>query len=277
MACYVVVAGSNYVGTRNQLGGCENDVTTTVTLHQELGHQVEWLKGTEATRQAILDRLDAAYDQAGPDDLVWFKWSGHGTQVRDADGDENDPWDEAICPDDSVRRGGPMLTDDDLYRPAAKAFARGVRVIAELDSCFSGEFHRALQLVDDQDVVVGVRFLPPAFHLPPAQRDRAAALWQPRAPRTRVATGALALSACRETQLAQEYPVDGKVQGAATYHSTQALRALMAAMDGGPLQATYRDWWRMTADLVNDPDQVPVLGGTASQKRWIVGAERGRR
>lgn len=273
MTVYTVVAGSNYVGTRNQLSGCENDVDTTVALHRELRHEVETLKGTEATRQAILDRLDAAYDQAGPDDLVWFKWSGHGTQVRDADADENDPWDEAICPDDAIRRGGPMLTDDDLYRPAAKANARGVRVVAELDSCFSGEFHRALQLVDDQDVVVAVRFLPPAFHLPPAQQKRAAAGWQPQGPRARIATGALALSACKETQLASEYPVAGKVQGAATYHSTQALRELLA--NGATVN--YRDWWKATAARVNDPDQVPVLGGTASQKRWIVGAERGRR
>ena len=273
MTAFILVAGSNYVGTRNQLQGCLTDVETTVRLHQDLGHQVEWLKGTDATRQGILDRLDAAYAQAGPDDLVWFKWSGHGTQVRDADADENDPWDEAICPDDSVRSGSPMLTDDDLYGRAAPAHARGVRVIAELDSCFSGEFHRILQLVDDQDVIVGIRFLPPAFHLPPAQRKRAAAAWRPRQHRTRLATGALALSACRETQLAQEYPVGGKVQGAATYHSTQALRELLAA----GATVNYRDWWKATAARVNDPDQVPVLGGTSSQKRWLVGAVRGRR
>jgi len=273
VAVYALVCGSNYVGTRNQLQGCENDVDTTVRLHIELYHQVESLKGTDATRQGILDRLDAAYDQAGPDDLVWFKWSGHGTQVLDIDGDENDPWDEAICPDDSIRHGGPMLTDDDLYTRAAPAHARGVRVIEELDSCFSGEFHRALQLVDDHDVLVQVRFRPPAFHLPPAQVDRAAELWRTAPPRRRLATGALALSACREKQLASEYPVEGKVQGAATYWSTRMLRTMLANGE----TPTYRAWWQATALAVNDPDQIPVLGGTSSQRRWLVGQPRGRR
>jgi hypothetical protein len=206
--------------------------------------------------------------QAGPDDGVEFDWSGHGTNARDRDGDETDRLDEAICPDDFQRSG--VIIDDQLYELAAPAFARGVRVVFKLDSCYSGKFHRLTFNVDDQGVTSTARFLPPAW-LPPEQRPLDTWTFPPRA---KSRPGALAFSACRENQLAQEYPVDGKIQGAMTYHSTTALRELL---DHGGHLVNYRDWLRATVAAVNDPDQVPVLDGTASQKRWLVGRERGRR
>jgi hypothetical protein len=264
----VVVAGSDYLGTSAQLGGCGHDVDTNVQLHQELGHQVVWLKGAEATKAAILSTLAEALADAGPDDGVEFDWSGHGTNARDRDGDETDRLDEAIVPDDFQRSG--VILDDQLYELAAPAFARGVRVVLKLDSCYSGKFHRLVFNVDDQGVMVGTRFLPPGW-LPEEIRPDPAA---PRGARAKSRPGALAFSACQESQLAQEYPVDGKVQGAMTYWSTRALLTLLE--QGNPMP-NYRDWCRDTAALVNDPDQVPVLDGTASQKRWLVGQARGRR
>jgi hypothetical protein len=264
MSWSAVVAGTNYTGTSAQLAGCENDVDTNVHLHQELGHQVVWLKGAEATRAAILSTLAEALADAGPDDGVELDWSGHGTNARDRDGDETDRLDEAIVPHDFQQAG--VILDDQLYELAAPAFARGVRVVLKLDSCYSGKFHRLVFNVDDRGVMVGTRFLPPGW-LPEEIRPDPAA---PRGARAKSRPGALAFSACRESQLAQEYPVDGKVQGAMTYHSTMALRSLLA--DGEPIN--YRDWCWATVARVNDPDHVPVLEGTAAQKRWLVGQER---
>jgi hypothetical protein len=272
---FAVVAGTNYFGTNAQLAGCETDVDTNGALHRELGAQVVSLKGGQATRAAILSTLTDALADAGPDDGVEFDWSGHGTNARDRDGDETDRLDEAICPDDFRSAG--VVIDDQLYELAAPAFARGVRVVLKLDSCYSGKFHRATFNVDDQGVMVATRFLPPGW-LPPEIRPDPDA---PRAPRVKARPGALAFSACRENQLAQEYPVDGKIQGAMTCWSTKALlgdadRKIKGLLEqGGPVN--YRDWMRATVALVNDPDQVPVLDGTAAQKRWLVGRERGRR
>lgn len=267
MTWYALVAGTNYRGSPAELAGCETDADTNLALHRDLGAQAVSLKGPEATRANLLGVLAEVLSEAGPDDGVEFDWSGHGTNARDRDGDEHDQADEAICPDDYDRAG--VLTDDRLYELAAPAFARGVRVVFKLDSCYSGQFHRMAFNVDDHGVMVATRFLPPAW-LPEAVRPAPSA---PRAPRAKARPGALAFSACREKQLAQEYPVEGKVQGAFTYWSTRALRQLLNR--GGPV--SYRDWCRATVALVNDPDQVPVLDGTASQQRWLVGAERGRR
>jgi hypothetical protein len=272
---YAVVAGTNYWNTNAQLAGCETDVDTNVALHRKLGAQVAVLKGAEASKAAILSTFVGALAEAGPDDGVELDWSGHGTNARDRDGDETDRLDEAICPDDFSRSG--VIIDDQLYELAAPAFARGVRVVFKLDSCYSGKFHRLVFNVDDQGVMVATRFLPPAW-LPPEIRPDPAA---PRAPRAKARPGALAFSACQENQLAQEYPVGGKVQGAMTYWSTVALlgdadQEIQGLLEqGGPVN--YRDWLRETVARVNDPDQVPVLDGTAAQRRWLVGQERGRR
>jgi hypothetical protein len=267
MTWYAVIAGTNYEGTSAQLAGCLNDADTNAALHRDLGAQVAVLKGPEASKAAILATFAGALAEAGPDDGVELDWSGHGTNARDRDGDETDRLDEAIVPDDYQRSG--VILDDQLYELAASAFAQGVRVVFKLDSCYSGKFHRLVFNVDDQGVMVATRFLPPGW-LPAEIRPDPAA---PRAPRAKARPGALAFSACRESQLAQEYPVDGKVQGAMTYWSTVALRQMLE--DGG--YVNYRTWCRVTAHLINDPDQVPVLDGTASQKRWLVGQERGRR
>jgi hypothetical protein len=266
---YSVIAATNYEGTSAQLSGCLNDADTNAALHRTLGAQVEELKGTQASRAAILSTFAAALDGAGADDGVELDWSGHGTTAKDRDGDETDPWDEAICPDDFQRTG--LIVDDQLYELAAPAFARGVRVVLKLDSCYSGKFHRLTLNLDDQGIQVATRFFPPGW-LPPEIRPQFEAQ-QPARVKSR--PGALGFSACQEHQLANEYPIDGKVQGAFTYHSTQALLDLLNTYDEARIN--YRDWCRATVARVNDPDQVPVLDGSGSQKRWLVNRERGRK
>jgi hypothetical protein len=266
---YAVVAGTDYAGSSAALQGCEHDVDTNVHLHRTFGAQVAVLKGRDASKAAILGTIAEALAEAGPDDGVELDWSGHGTNARDRDGDEHDRLDEAIVPDDFQRSG--VIVDDQLYALDAPAFARGVRVVFKLDSCYSGAFHRLVFNLDDQGIVARARFLPSAW-LPPEIRPDPAA---PRAPRVKARPGALAFSACQEGQLANEYPVDGQVQGALTYHSAVAFYHLV--QERGEGRVNYRDWHRETVALVNDPDQVPVLDGTAGQKRWLVGRERGRR
>ncbi len=49
--------------------------------------------------------------QAGDSLLLHF--SGHGSQKRDTDGDEEDGMDETICPMDYERAG--VIVDDELF------------------------------------------------------------------------------------------------------------------------------------------------------------------
>jgi len=85
------------------------------------------------TKANILIALQAIVSASGPNDEIWFHYSGHGTQIRDTNGDESDGLDEAIVPVNYKTAG--MIGDDDLYQ-----LIRGIRCRAFLafDSCHSG-------------------------------------------------------------------------------------------------------------------------------------------
>src|SRR5208337_4890722 len=81
--------------------------------------------------------------QAG-DNLV-FHYSGHGSQVRDAEGDElDDGKDEVICPADFNWTDG-FIKDDDLAALIG-GLKKGVRLEVILDSCHSGTGTREIIL-----------------------------------------------------------------------------------------------------------------------------------
>ena len=101
------------------------------------------LLGAAATRdsiEAILTQWLPAH--VGVSDRVLIYYSGHGAQVLDLDGDEEDGLDETICPVD-VLPDSPArdIRDDELRRWLTALTAREKLVI--LDSCHSGTATRA--------------------------------------------------------------------------------------------------------------------------------------
>ena len=102
----------------------------------------------EATSARLDRELTALADRAGPDDAVLFYYCGHGTQVPDLDGDEEDGWDEALATADprpallttadSLKL---VLSDDRIAELLARFKTRNVTVI--FDSCHSGTAVRA--------------------------------------------------------------------------------------------------------------------------------------
>lgn len=95
-----------------------------------------------ATRKAILSALDHAAKMLYAGDLLIFYVSGHGAQVPDYDGDEEDGLDEVFCAADG------LLTDDEKAAALAK-FRPGVRVDAGADTCHAatGWRERGLRLI----------------------------------------------------------------------------------------------------------------------------------
>lgn len=88
----------------------------------------EWLKNT-----------------VGPNDLVLFYYSGHGTKIRDDNGDEADGMDEALVPYDieneaNLNRPEKYIRDDEL-----KNWLNGIQtgaVVSIFDACHSGGMHK---------------------------------------------------------------------------------------------------------------------------------------
>jgi hypothetical protein len=70
-------------------------------------------------------------------DSLIFHFSGHGSQIRDRDGDElNDHMDELICPYDMDWDDG-YITDD-MLRSILDQLPKGVKMEIILDCCHSG-------------------------------------------------------------------------------------------------------------------------------------------
>ncbi|GAA1469749.1 caspase family protein [Microbacterium thalassium] len=113
-----------------------------------------------ATREAVLARmLDAVATSTAGDSLV-IQYSGHGTFVKDLDGDEDDAetfgaYDEALCPVDF--RDGKLIIDDDLA-PIWDVIPDGVAVTLLFDCCHSGTASRGLPArADGPEPVAGRR------------------------------------------------------------------------------------------------------------------------
>jgi len=134
--------GCNYVGSSLQLQGCVNDARMMRDILVERygweAGRIELLEDGAATKEAIMNRLRnlAALAKRGELSEIWVTYSGHGTQVKDLDGDEGDGKDEALVPVDHAVAG--MITDDELFSDFTSQVPKGCNVVALFDCCHSG-------------------------------------------------------------------------------------------------------------------------------------------
>jgi hypothetical protein len=105
---------------------------------------IRLLTNSDATRQAILAALHELAEAADSNDTVYVHFSGHGSQVEDLRGDEEDGLDETILPHDARMPGIPDIIDDELDAIFSRLRARNMLVV--FDSCHSGTVTRAATL-----------------------------------------------------------------------------------------------------------------------------------
>lgn len=137
------LVGINYVGSKYQLAGCHNDVTTMQNYLKTQGFAAGNMRvllddgrhdmPTHANIQAAMKWLVAG---AKSGDSLFFHYSGHGTSLDDDDGDEADGKDEALVPVDFQKSG--MLRDDEILTILVMSLPEGVRLTCVFDCCHSG-------------------------------------------------------------------------------------------------------------------------------------------
>ena len=143
-----LLIGINYVNSPNaRLRGCANDVVQVRDfLTTRAGFRADdiavYTDEDPATRQhttgmGIVRALHQLVKESHEKNLdtVWIHYSGHGTGVRDLDGDEADGRDEAIVPSDFNLAG--VITDDHIHQ-IVRRFNRNTKVICVFDCCHSG-------------------------------------------------------------------------------------------------------------------------------------------
>jgi hypothetical protein len=107
-----------------------------------LNFETETLKTEKATRDNVSQAIRDAAGKLKSGDLFLVSYAGHGGQVADVNGDEEDLKDETWCLYD-----GQML-DDELAILWAD-FDPGVRIVMISDSCNSGSISKGIALPEN--------------------------------------------------------------------------------------------------------------------------------
>ena len=208
-----------------RLPGSKNDIDL---VHQVLvsrygfaENHIRIVQDEEATRAGVLAALNRIVKEAGPKDVVYIHYSGHGSQVQDLNGDEpEDQLDETIVPADGRTEGVPDITDDELDTILAQL--KTTQAVVVLDSCHSGTATRGLE--------VRVRSVPP---------DDRVALYK----KTGITTRAIVpvnlhpyvlFSGAASHEEALDGPVDGRYHGFFTH-------SLFKSLQSAPMAASTRE------------------------------------
>jgi hypothetical protein len=139
-----LLVGINYASIPGAtLKGCINDVVNMSHLlvdafDYELGNITVLRddnnnKSLSPSRTNILNNLNNLVNQSSNLSEIWFHYSGHGSQVRDLNGDEVDGRDEIIVPIDYRTSG--FITDDEIFNIIKNSKCKTVLLF---DSCHSG-------------------------------------------------------------------------------------------------------------------------------------------
>ena len=136
------------------LSGCVPDIHSVYQFLRDsrgLPHtKMQMLLDAKATRFNIIKGLH--WLAASGAETAYFFYSGHGTRVKDLDGDEKrqhsgTTYDQAIVPVNYATRG--LILDDEMGELYA-TFPAKTKIIVHLDSCFSAKSDRgAFSFVSD--------------------------------------------------------------------------------------------------------------------------------
>jgi len=139
--------GINYLRYENyRLNGCINDARNVMewlvsaypfpreNIHilTDDNSDIFWIP----TRANILREFQWLVSDAQKGDSLFFMFAGHGGQILDVDGDEEDGLDETILPCDYRTKG--VIIDDEIHDKLVKPLPAGCRLTALMDCCHSG-------------------------------------------------------------------------------------------------------------------------------------------
>lgn len=139
-----LLIGINYVGQQGELSGCHNDVLNIkkyiMDVHGFPEENITVLMDDgvhpDPTRENIINGYKKLVNESSSGDSVFCHYSGHGGQLRDDNGDEEDGYDETLIPVDYASTG--QIRDDDLFKILVGAMPAGVTLTCLMDCCHSG-------------------------------------------------------------------------------------------------------------------------------------------
>jgi len=227
-----IVDPEHYKGWSGPLSSCENDADAMCDIARSQGFETYQLKTTEATREAVTGAIKEAAGKLTAGDFFLLSYSGHGGQVRDFDGDEEDGKDDTWCLYDG------QLLDDEFYVLFAE-FSAGVRVLMLSDSCHSGTMLKGVttdkpgrEVIEDDFTVS--RAMPRRVAMDTMRKNRSQYIEIQRAlpdPLPEVMASVRLLSGCQEEELSYGNKVTGRF--------TEAVRKVFS---NGEFEGNYKQF-----------------------------------
>jgi len=157
-----LLMGINYTGTNAELRGCHNDVESMKNWLVKQGFK----EGPDSmcillddgfhsspTSANIMDGMKWLADTAQPGDSLFVHYSGHGGQIKDDNGDEEDGMDETIIPVDFRQAG--QIRDDTILNNLVCRLPEDVCLTVVMDCCHSGTVLDLPYIFKATDATVG--------------------------------------------------------------------------------------------------------------------------
>lgn len=130
----------------------DRDVPIVKDMLAKCGYtDIVTLVNKQATKTGITSAFSKLTGRCKKGDVVYIHFSGHGQQVTDVNGDEDDGWDEAWIPYDAMYaysksyKGEKHLIDDEIAMWMGKLknkIGSSGRLLLVVDACHSGDSSR---------------------------------------------------------------------------------------------------------------------------------------
>jgi hypothetical protein len=207
---------NDYPGRKNDLKGCVNDAKDWQRyLSTHRWFETAILLDSKATYKNVKREIAKLVKWSHDGCHVVITFSGHGTNVRDVSGDEDDKRDEALCLYDR------LLIDDEL-RLMLSSMHEGASVTFISDSCHSGTVTRSFLEVMSEDDAPMPRYLPPSdeeeiLGLAPSSISKK--IMSPQEGMNEVL-----ITGCKATEYSYDARFHGKPMGAMSHHALEILK-----------------------------------------------------
>jgi hypothetical protein len=149
-----VVDPAHYGGWNGKLTAPEKDAADITALAKAAGFSTDIVLRDKATRKNVISAIENAATNLRAGDIFLFYYSGHGGQLPDLDGDEDDGKDETLCLYDG------QLLDDELKLLWGK-FNEDVRIFMLSDSCHSGSVAKEVYNLIARSDETAIKAIPP--------------------------------------------------------------------------------------------------------------------
>jgi hypothetical protein len=191
-----LLIGCNYVGSQYQLYGCINDVEN---IQNKLKSQYNFNNvlimsdntSKKPTKTNILNEIKNLLTNAKSGDKLFLAFSGHGSTMKDTNGDEKDGLDECFVPLDFN-----YISDDEIKLVINNYLKKDVTLFALFDCCHSGT------ILD-----LRYQYLDSENYDNPSENTK----------ETETIGNIIMISGCRDNQTSADAYINSKSQGAMTW------------------------------------------------------------